>query len=128
MLKIISALTYLTRQGLAMRKGNAEFDSNFYQLLKAWAKDDPILTKWLEKKRENFTGHEIQNEILMLMAHHITRDILKDIKEAKHFTYMSDETSDIANIEQVFLCLRWVDDNFEVHEDYLELMKAFRCN
>ena len=62
------------------------------------------------------------------MAHHITRDILKDFKEAKHFTYMSDETSDIANIEQVFLCLRWVDDNFEVHEDYLELMKAFRCN
>ena len=74
MLKIISALTYLTRQGLAMRKGNAECDSNFYQLLKAWAKDDPILTKWLEKKRENFTSHEIQNEILMLMAHHITRD------------------------------------------------------
>ena len=61
------------------------------------------------------------------MAHQIMRDILKD-KEAKHFTYMSDETSDIANIEQVFLCLRWVDDNFEVHEDYLELMKAFRCN
>ena len=72
MLKIISALTYLARQGLAMRKGNAEFDSNFYQLLKAWAKDDPMLTKWLEKKRENFISHEIQNEILMLMAHHIT--------------------------------------------------------
>ena len=51
-----------------MRKGNAEFDSNFYQLLKAWAEDDPILTKWLEKKRENFTSHEIQKEMLMLMA------------------------------------------------------------
>ena len=51
-----------------MRKGNAECDSNFYQLLKAWAKDDPILTKWLEKKRENFTSHEIQKEMLMLMA------------------------------------------------------------
>ena len=68
LLKIISALTYLARQGLAMRKGNAEFDSNFYQLLKAWAEDDPILTKWLEKKRENFTSHEIQKEMLMLMA------------------------------------------------------------
>ena len=35
-----------------------------------------------------------------------------------------DETTDISNCEQVVLCLRWVDDDFNVHEDLIGLYKV----
>ena len=34
---------------------------------------------------------------------------------------MVDETTDIANREQLVVCLRWVDDSFESHEDFIAL-------
>ena len=37
---------------------------------------------------------------------------------------MVDEITDISNCEQVVLCLRWVDDNFNVHEDTIGLYKG----
>ena len=37
---------------------------------------------------------------------------------------MVDETTDISNNEQVVLCLRWVDDAFNVHEEFVGLYKV----
>ena len=37
---------------------------------------------------------------------------------------MVDETTDIANIEQVVVCLRWVSECFKVHEDFLGLYQV----
>ena len=31
---------------------------------------------------------------------------------------MGDETSDISNKEQLVLCMRWVDDDFQIHQDF----------
>lgn len=36
-------------------------------------------------------------------------------------TIMADETTDAANCEQVTLSVRWVTDDFQVHEDFLGL-------
>ena len=47
--KIIESLQYLARQGLAIRGDNDE-ESNFFQLLKLWARDDKDLAIWLHKK------------------------------------------------------------------------------
>ena len=124
LLKILDALVFLSRQSIALRKGKDEINSNFQQTLKLLAKGDPILTEWLERKRENFTSHSIQNELLEIMAHHISRDITSDIRENKWFAYMTDETTDVSNLEQAVSCLRWVDSKFEVHEDYLEMTET----
>ena len=32
---------------------------------------------------------------------------------------MVDETTDAANKEQVVICIRWVDSNFEAHEEFV---------
>ena len=32
---------------------------------------------------------------------------------------MADECADISNEEQLVICFRWVDENLEVHEDFL---------
>ena len=34
---------------------------------------------------------------------------------------MADETTNMSNCEQVVVCLRWVSDTFEVHEEFIGL-------
>ena len=45
----------------------------------------------------------------------------KIFKEAFFFTVLTDETADESNKEQVVVCIRWLDSNFTVHEDFLGL-------
>ncbi len=122
LLVILSNIKFFARQGLALRgqyvsgddstKGG-ENDSNFIQLLRG--KDDPSILKWMEKVQDKFTSHEIQNEILSIMALYILREIATSIS-GKKYTIMVDETIDISNTEQLVVCLRYVDDNLEVLE------------
>ena len=37
---------------------------------------------------------------------------------------MLDETTNIANVEQVVICLRWVSETFEVHKDFAGLYEV----
>ena len=37
------------------------------------------------------------------------------------YTYMADETTDIANIKQLVICIRWVDEQFNAHKKFLSL-------
>ncbi len=37
---------------------------------------------------------------------------------------MVDETTDMANTEQVVVCLRWVNEIFEVHEEFVGLYQV----
>ena len=50
LLKIVSNFKFLARQGIALRRDCDDADSNFIQLMKMSAKDDPYLTDWLQKK------------------------------------------------------------------------------
>lgn len=126
---ILSTIRYLGRQGLALRghykavdesRKRSEFDSNFIQLLRTQAEDNPQLLKWMEKSQDKFTSPEIQNEILSIMALHILREIASELS-GKWYTIMVDETTDLSNTEQMVLCLRYVDNNLEVHEELIGL-------
>ena len=64
-LKVFESLQYLGRQGLALRGDEGDYESNFIQLLKLQSRDFPELKEWIEKNKY----HDIQNGILMLVAH-----------------------------------------------------------
>ena len=69
LIKVMSSIRFLARQGLALRgDGNEELDGNFYQMLKLKAEEDPRVYDWLKKKTNKYTSHDIQNEILKVMA------------------------------------------------------------
>ena len=34
---------------------------------------------------------------------------------------MADETTDIANMKQLVICIRWVDEQFNAHKKFLSL-------
>ena len=126
---ILTSIRYLSRQGLALRgryqkaddtSEGGEVDSNFIQLLLTRAEDNPSILKWLKKSRDKFTCADIQNEILAIMGKSILRDISAEVS-GKWFTIMVDETVDLSNKEQMVFCLRYVDDNLEVHEEFIGL-------
>ena len=43
------------------------------------------------------------------------------------FTVMGHESADVANEEQVVVCLRSVDDDLTVYEDFIGLKPVARC-
>ena len=125
---IIGTIRFLGRQGLALRghqktctsnpTESGELDSNFVQLLRLRAEDNEGLHKFLNKKQDKFTSPDIQNEILEIMSLTILRSICGELT-GKWYSIMVDECTDASNTEQMVFCLRYVDDNLEVHEDTL---------
>lgn len=116
---IAESIRFLARQGIALRGDDDEKDSNFMQLLFLRASNDPELLLWLERKTNNYTSPDIQNELLKIMALRILRDISAAVQDVKFFTLMSDEVADISNKEQVAICLRFIDEEFEPHELFI---------
>ena len=122
MLKIISSMHFLARQGLPLRgDGPIEQDSNFHQLLVLRGEDYPPIKSFLQKKQLKYTSHEVQNELLAIMSTQIFRDIGKEILSAKFFTVMIDEATDLSNTEQVVLVLHYVKEDLTVVEQFIGL-------
>ena len=117
-IKVTECLQYLARQGQAMQ-GDTDDESNFIQLLKLRGKDQPLLLKWLERKEDRYTSHDIQNEIIAIMANHVIRDLKKSDIRGGFFSIICDEYTDISNKEQLTICIRWVDKELQAHEDFL---------
>lgn len=115
-LKILQSIRYLGRQGIAFQ-GDTEA-SNFLQLMKLRAMDDPILGEWIAKGGDTYLSHDIQNEILQIMSNTILRDLAKDIRP-NFYSIICDEYTDITNKEQMSFCLRWVNEEIGAREDFL---------
>ena len=116
LLKIIQSISYLARQGIALRKGKQEEESNFKQLLLLQAEDDKVLQRWIGNSYDKHFSSGAQNEILQIMALKVLRGIASDIAESGYYSIMADETTDANNIEQLVICIRWVDKEMTVHE------------
>lgn len=69
------------------------------------------LAAWLNR-RENYLSHDIQNELLQIMAHKIQRKILTQIQRSPFYSVIAEETTDISGKEQFSVCVRFVDDDF----------------
>lgn len=76
------------------------------------------MKNWTEKQNDKYTSHDIQNEIIAIMAHQLQRDLLHDIG-TNFFSIIADEYTDVSNIEQLVICLRWIDQRLEAHEDFI---------
>ena len=88
------------------------------QFLKLRSKDFLKLKEWLEKKTEKYTSHDIQNELLKLVSHQILRNLTDEMRDS-FYAIICDKYTDISNKEQLTLCLWWVDEIFNIHEDFL---------
>ena len=124
LLMLLLNVRHLARQSLPLRgnwdeSSKAEENSNFHQLIKLRSQQEPEIWNGLNENPINTHPPEIQNEMLEAMALGLLREISANIQSATFYTIMADEIADISNKEQLVICIRWVDENFVVHEDFL---------
>ncbi|KAL2101376.1 hypothetical protein ACEWY4_003137 [Coilia grayii] len=125
LLKIIGGVMLLARQGVAFR-GHEHRQGNLDQLLKYKAEGDAAFSRWLCGKRGVHTSWDCQNEILDLMSSSIIREIADEIRSLPVLQYavIMDGTRDTSGVEQEALCLRYVDKNLMVHEEFIGLYET----
>ena len=71
----------------ALRGDGDESDGNFLQLL-TFLDDDGTVNDWLKRKQNKYTSHEIQNELLKIMAHHVLRRVADSLQRSPFLTIM----------------------------------------
>ena len=124
LLKLLSTVRFLTRQGLPLR-GHFEdvdhLDGNFYKLLLLRADDCPELKSWIYKKE--YTSPDIINEVITIMGQKILNGLLIHIKKSLWFSIIADEATDTSRNEQMSLSIRWTDDDYNVYEECIGLMQ-----
>ena len=125
LLKQLSALTYLLRQGIAIR-GHEEKEGNLMQLLYLRSEDCPNLKRYIETNK--YLSHDILHEQTALMGKHVLSGILSEIREASVYSLLADKASDVSMKEQLCICIRWVDDSFSIHEAPIELINVPRTD
>ena len=123
-LKVLSNIRFLARQGLPLRGHGDESDSNFIQLMKLRGQDDSRIASWLQKKTDRYTAPDMQNKVLKVMALQVLRKIATSLQNAPFLSVMVDETTDVANQEQVVICFRWIDNKLEAHEEFVGLCQV----
>lgn len=74
-------------------------------------------------RNAKYTHHDIQNEILDIMANMIRDQISGEIQDAELFALMVDESKDLSKTEQVSVVVRYV-KNDEVVEEFLHFTPA----
>ena len=80
------------------------------------------LDDFLEKHHQ-WTSPRVQNEILSIVSKFVLDHIVDQIKKAGPYSIIADETSDISNVEQVSLYIRFV-HNGEINEKFIGFMET----
>ena len=63
----------------------------------------------------------VENEMMQIMALKILREIATNLQDSDFFTMMCDEATDVKNVSQLIVCLRWVDENLNAPDEFIGL-------
>lgn len=83
---------------------------------------DEILKTHLStaSKKATYISKETQNDLIQLCGAEIANQIANQVKAAKYFAIIADETTDSSHREQLCLCIRYVDESHAtVREEFL---------
>jgi hypothetical protein len=119
--RVLSVIRFLASRRLAFRGSNEQFfnshNGNFLGTLKLLAEYDDFLKVHIAQHGNKNRGHisyvsnTICDEFIEILGEHIRKSIVQEIKDAKYFSIIVDSTSDIENIDQLILVIRYVSAN-----------------
>lgn len=126
---VVESLRYTACQTIGQR-GHKEDDQstnrgNFLELLALLGKFDSTVSKKLCTGPGNakYVHHDIQNELVNIMASIVREQISTEIQQADHFALMVDETKDVSKKEQISIVLRYLNKD-TIHEEFLDFVPA----
>lgn len=126
---VVEVLRFTCCQNIAQRGHREDNESvnrgNFLELLSLLSNFDEIVKKKIADLPGNakYTHHDIQNEIINIMANMIKVEISDEIKNADHFSLLVDETKDVSKTEQISIVARYL-HNDDICESFLGFTSA----
>ena len=124
LMRLLESIQFLARQGLPLRghkEDVADLRGNLYQLLLLRGKECHGLASWLKDKE--YTSPMIVNELINQMGQLVLRNLLSEANCSMWFSILADEATDVSHNEQMSLSIRWVDTDYDVHEETLGLIQ-----
>ena len=75
---------------------------NFAKLVRFRAETDPVLAEYLKEAPKNaqYTSKTIQNELVSVIGDKIRSSIVSEVKEAKCYSIIANEVTDVSNKEE----------------------------
>ena len=125
LLEHLDCIRLLARNGLALRNDD-EDEGNLRQQLQHSPRHIPYIKKYLTDNR--YSSHQITSQMVEQMYRHVMKELIGGVKSAGYFSIVIDETQDGAGIEQCALVLRYVDDEYIIHEVVIGLYQADKCD
>ena len=97
---------------------------NFLAILRLISKYNPELKQHLSSpaaRNATYVSPSIQNELINIIAYDILqKKLIEEIKDAKFCSILADEVEN-HHVEQLPLCIRFVDANHDIREEFLEI-------
>ena len=132
LLSIIDVIIKLAMRGAPLRgnwvKKTGEENGNFIFFLNWKSEFDKDLKDHLKyaPKNAKFTSPRIQNEIISLCESIIREKVIATVQT--YWSVMADETTDVSATEQMSICIRFVNSNMEVCEEFLGFVKLTKMD
>lgn len=139
MIPIIQTIRFCGRQQIALR-GHRDSgriglvepeknDGNFRSLLRYRANsgDNDLKDQLMNSGGKSmYTSSFIQNELINTFGHLIQCQIVENVRKSIFYSVLADETTDISQIEQFSLCVRYVEDqSYKIREDFLTFVPVY---
>ena len=133
LLPIIKTVIFCGRQNVPLRghrDDSKEYESttntgNFQELINFRIDSgDKVLKDHAESAKRNavYRSKTIQNEIIECCGEYLQEKLISEIKKAKFFSVLADETPDVSNKEQMPVSIRFVDSKAEIREVFMEFV------
>ncbi|KAL4127184.1 hypothetical protein QTP88_011381 [Uroleucon formosanum] len=132
LIPIIKTIIICGRQEIALR-GTSDYgplsldnseptynDGNFRALLRMRIScEDKNLTYHIENQALNasYISPMIQNNFINICGKIIQDQLVNKINQAKCFSVLVDETTDVSRVEQLSLCVRYLDNNLNIEKN-----------
>ncbi|GBN84199.1 hypothetical protein AVEN_153345-1 [Araneus ventricosus] len=77
-------------------------------------------------ERRMYTSSFIQNELINTFGHLIKSQIVRNVRKSIFYSVLADETTGISQIEQLSLCVRYVENqSCKIREDFLTFVPLY---
>ena len=81
-----------------------------------WSKENEVVESWVR-----YISHQAVNELIEILGLSV---LMAEGSGPVWFSIIVDKATDIVHTEQLNLSIRWVSDNYEVHEDPIGLCRV----